>query len=265
MSRQKHSKPVLSNTLQPPCAPVCGQHPCRRTGSNWHLRLPYFRISRGAEHFIRGVGYLHSFGMTQAQREFRRAQELEPDFAMAYWGEAFTYQHPFFGQKDDGPGNALMRLGATSEERLAHAPTEREKGFLRAAEAYALTVGGMAERRTAWMHAMADLYEKFPDDDEVKAFYAASMLAAATVEGADRDRINMRAGALALRALQEERQPSGRCTLCNPRLRRPHSCTDCTGSCDCLRRYCAGCISRTAHAHSHLHSTRHVAGSLSME
>ena len=113
------------------------------------------------EHFIRGVGYLHSFGMVQAQNEFRSAQEIQPDFAMAYWGEAFTYQHPFFGQKDAGPGEALMRLGATSEERLAKAPTDREKGFLLAAEAYALTVGGMPERRIAWMNAMADLYARW--------------------------------------------------------------------------------------------------------
>jgi tetratricopeptide (TPR) repeat protein len=198
MPRQKHSKPVLTTLfclLALSFAVNIHAAELDRIGT---FDFPTSGSAAAQEHFIRGVGFLHSFGMTQAQREFRRAQELEPDFAMAYWGEAFTYQHPFFGQKDDGPGNALMRLGATSEERLAHAPTEREKGFLRAAEAYALTVGGMAERRTAWMHAMAALYEKFPDDDEVKAFYAASMLAAATVEGADRDRINMRAGALAL-------------------------------------------------------------------
>ncbi len=150
------------------------------------------------QHFLKGVGYLHSFGMTQAQEEFRKAQEIEPDFAMAYWGEAFTYQHPFFGQKSDSPGEALLRLGATSAERLAKAPTEREKGFLRAAEAYALTPGGMAERRIAWMNAMADLYASFPDDDEVKAFYAVALLAGATASGADSDRINMRAGAIAL-------------------------------------------------------------------
>lgn len=150
------------------------------------------------EHFILGVGYLHSFGLTQAQQEFLKAQELEPDFAMAYWGEAFTYQHPFFGQKDERPGQALMKLGASSEERLAKAPTEREKGFLRAAEAYALTPGGMPERRTAWMQAMAELYASFPEDDEVKAFYTVSMLAGATAAGPARDRINMRAGALAL-------------------------------------------------------------------
>jgi tetratricopeptide (TPR) repeat protein len=155
------------------------------------------------EHFIRGVGYLHSFGMAQAQDEFRSAQEIQPDFAMAYWGEAFTYQHPFFGQKDAGPGEALMRLGATSEERLAKAPTEREKGFLRAAEAYALTVGGMAERRIAWMNAMEDVYMQYPDDNEVKAFYAVAMLAAATASPADRERLNMRAGALALELFKE--------------------------------------------------------------
>jgi Tfp pilus assembly protein PilF len=150
------------------------------------------------QHFLLGVGYLHSFGLTQAQAEFRKAQEIEPDFAMAYWGEAFTYQHPFFGQLDDGPGQALMRLGTSHEARLAKAPTAREKGFLLAAEAYALTAGGMAERRTGWMHAMAELYRSFPDDDEVKAFYAVAMLAGATAAGPARNRINMQAGALAL-------------------------------------------------------------------
>lgn len=161
------------------------------------------------EHFNLGVGYLHSFGLTQAQSEFRKAQEIQPDFAMAYWGETFTYQHPFFGQKDERPGEALMKLGASSEERLAKAPTEREKGFIRAAEAYALTLGGMPERRTAWMDAMADLYHKYPDDDEVKAFYTVAMLAGATAAGPQRDRLNMQAGAMALQLFKENENHPG--------------------------------------------------------
>lgn len=171
--------------------------------------FPTSGSSAAQVHFELGVGYLHSFGMTQAQQEFRAAQEIDPDFAMAYWGEAFTYQHPFFGQKSASPGEALMKLGATSQERLAKAPTDREKGFLLAAEAYALTLGGMPERRTAWMNAMADLYEQYPDDDEVKAFYAASMLAGATAAGADRERINMQAGALALELFKKNEHHPG--------------------------------------------------------
>ena len=161
------------------------------------------------QHFLLGVGYLHSFGLTQAGEEFRKAQELDPDFAMAYWGETFTYQHPFFGQKDDRPGQALMRLGTSHEARLAKAPTQREKGFLRAAEAYALTTGGMPERRTAWMNAMAELYRNYPDDDEVKAFYTVSMLAGATAAGPDRNRLNMQAGALALQLFRKNSDHPG--------------------------------------------------------
>lgn len=165
--------------------------------------FPTSGSSAAQEHFLLGVGYLHSFGRTQARAEFQKAQELDPDFAMAYWGETFTYQHPFFGPKDDRPGQALMRLGTTHEARLAKAPTAKEKGYLRAAEAYALTDGGMAERRTAWMHAMAELYRSYPDDDEVKAFYTVSMLAGATAAGSDRIRINMQAGAMALQLFRK--------------------------------------------------------------
>ena len=203
MHSRNQSKPfmtVLSSLFVIPFAATIHAAELDRIGT---FDFPTSGSPAAQQHFIRGVGYLHSFGMAQAQAEFRSAQEIQPDFAMAYWGEAFTYQHPFFGQKDAAPGEALMRLGATSEERLAKAPTEREKGFLRAAEAYTLTLGGMAERRIAWMNAMADLYAQFPDDNEVKAFYAASMLAGATASGADSERINMRAGALALELFKE--------------------------------------------------------------
>ena len=161
-----------------------------------------FPSSANAEaqvHFELGVGYLHSFGFAQAQEEFQRAQALDPDFALAYWGETFTYNHPFIGEWDaQSPKAALNRLAATSEQRLAKAATAREKGFLRAAEAYAFTPGTVGNRRTAWMQAMQEVYAQFPDDDEVAAFTAVAMLAGATVAGEQAERLNMRAGAIAL-------------------------------------------------------------------
>jgi hypothetical protein len=36
--------------------------------------------------FIRGVLLLHNFEYEDARTEFRKAHELEPDFAMAAWG-----------------------------------------------------------------------------------------------------------------------------------------------------------------------------------
>ena len=89
----------------------------------------------------------------------------------------------------------------------------REKGFVRAAEAFAFTEGSLGEKRLAWMYAMQDLYEQFPDDREVAAFYAVSMISGATVSNDGRvlnnfltesgTEITMRAGAIAMDLFRE--------------------------------------------------------------
>ncbi len=163
------------------------------------------------KHFLLGVGYLHSFGWKQARGEFQKAQDIEPDFAMAYWGEAFSYNHPLIMPEGDpgAPIRVLNKLGATSAERLAKAPTEREKGFIRAAEAYAFDEGGVLGKRTAWMNAMKKHYEAFPDDFEVAAFYAVSLISAATAAGEQRDRTNFLAGSIALELFRENENHPG--------------------------------------------------------
>src|SRR3954468_4027709 len=46
------------------------------------------------ETFLRGLALLHNFEYPDAAEQFRKAQQIDPDFAMAYWGEAMTYTHP---------------------------------------------------------------------------------------------------------------------------------------------------------------------------
>ena len=64
---------------------------------------------------------------------FRAAQKLDPNFAMAYWGEAMSFSQAlwFFEEVDKGRA-ALAKLGATPAARMAKAKTPREQGFLRA-------------------------------------------------------------------------------------------------------------------------------------
>ena len=76
--------------------------------------------------FLKGVLLLHSFEFEDAAMEFRSAQEADPDFALAYWGEAMTYNHPLWRQQDRGAAlEALGRYGATPEARQDRAPSER--------------------------------------------------------------------------------------------------------------------------------------------
>src|ERR1051326_5116865 len=70
------------------------------------------------EPFLRGLAQLHNFEYPSAAKLFRKAQEIDPSFAMAYWGEAMTHTHPIWFQQD---------LPA-AREVLARAPQEDPAG-----------------------------------------------------------------------------------------------------------------------------------------
>ena len=128
------------------------------------------------EPFLRGLLLLHSFEFDDAAEAFREAQERDPGFAMAYWGEAMTYNHPLWAQVDLDKGRAtLNRLAPTPDARQDKAPTAREKAYLRAVETLYGT-GDKRERDWAYRRAMEHLAAQFPDDLDAAAFYALSIL-----------------------------------------------------------------------------------------
>jgi tetratricopeptide (TPR) repeat protein len=94
------------------------------------------------------------------------------------------------------PRAVLARLGPDRAARLAKAPTPREKGFLNAVEDL-WGEGDSRQRRIAYMNAMERLYNQFPQDDEVKTFYALSILSASSAVDDRTGRMNVKAGALA--------------------------------------------------------------------
>ena len=164
------------------------------------VSFPNSGSAEAQEPFYRGVLLMHSFEFRPAAEAFREAQTIDPDFALAYWGEAMTYNHPLWRSVDCENGRtALEKLAATPEERRKKAPTEREKMYLDAVEAlYAydglpLTTptqdvcgtsgpaGGKIDlnklkRDSDYMKAMKRLSEAYPEDDEARSFYALSIL-----------------------------------------------------------------------------------------
>ncbi len=126
--------------------------------------------------FIRGVLLLHSFEYADAKEAFVEAQRLDPGYAMAYWGEAMTYNHPLWSQTDlDAARAALTRLGSSPEARLAKAPTAYEKSWLTAVEAL-YGPGDKLARDRAYADAMRRVFDANPDDLEAASFYALALL-----------------------------------------------------------------------------------------
>jgi tetratricopeptide (TPR) repeat protein len=175
-----------------------------------NLNFPTSGSPEAQKHFLRGVAILHSFGWKQAIAEFQEAQKLDPDFAMAYWGETLCYNHPLATEQDaKTPREVLARLGATPEVRLAKAPTAREKGFLQAVEELWAEGDDWRARRVAYMEAMGRLHQQFPDDDEISTFYAVSLLSGSAALRDRTFRLEMKAGALAMNVFQDNPKHPG--------------------------------------------------------
>jgi tetratricopeptide (TPR) repeat protein len=128
------------------------------------------------KHFIEGVLLLHSFEYARARKAFAEASRIDPNFALAYWGEAMTYDHPIWGEYDrTGAIGVLNRLAPTAAERRAKAPTEREKMYLDAVEKL-FGEEGQPKVAAIYSAAMETITKRFPDDVEAQAFYSLSIL-----------------------------------------------------------------------------------------
>jgi tetratricopeptide (TPR) repeat protein len=143
------------------------------------------------EPFLHGLALMHSFEYPAAAADFRKAEAIDPSFAMAYWGEAMTFNHPVWNQQNRTAAlAALNKLDATSEARLAKAPTQREKDYLQTLDVL-YGDGPKKDRDQRYADAMAKLHEKYPQDIDAAALYALALLG--TQEGVRNERVYMQA------------------------------------------------------------------------
>ncbi|MGH9766018.1 MAG: hypothetical protein ACREAB_01185 [Blastocatellia bacterium] len=147
------------------------------------------------EHFLRGVAALHSFWYEEALEAFQAATKADPDFAMGYWGEAMTYNHPIWLQQDTEAGRkALARIKDTSKL------TAREKAFIDALRVL-YGEGDKLARDLAYAAAMEKMSRDFPDDLEAAAFHSLALLG--TVRPGDKGfQRQVKAGAIAQEVYQ---------------------------------------------------------------
>ena len=156
--------------------------------------------------FLRGLALLHNFQYPEAAAAFRAAQKIDPGFAMAYWGEAMTYNHGVWREQDSLAARAVLaRLGATPAERLAKALTAREKDYLRTLAVLYSNVGTKPGRDSAYAKAAAQLAKTYPDDVDAQLFHALSLLSLFPRT----DSTYLRAGAIAMKVMRAHPQHPG--------------------------------------------------------
>lgn len=127
----------------------------------------------------KGLALLHSFQYMEARQTFQQAEAADAKCAIAHWGTAMTeYEQlwEFPSPKQLAEGHKQIELA----QRLQPG-TEKEKGLVAAAAVFYQENGKLSqvERITAYSEVLQRLREQMPEDVEVGAFAALSLVALA--------------------------------------------------------------------------------------
>jgi tetratricopeptide (TPR) repeat protein len=154
------------------------EHVHASPGSEEGLGRAHMEISCSpavAARFDRALALLHNFWYRRALEGFQQVSNADPECAIAYWGTAMTYNHPFW----DAPSSAdeTAAWGWVQKGLAAKKMSPREKLYLNAVSALFKDAGDgpKAARDEGYREAMAAAHASFPDD-ETKLFYGLAIL-----------------------------------------------------------------------------------------
>src|SRR5919198_6416207 len=155
------------------CMPAAAQ------GELGTINFPTSATGAAQAAFLTGVKALHNFEFDTAGEAFRDAQKADPAFALAYWGEAMSFNHPLWAEQDIASARRVLeRLAPTASARSAKAPAGKERSLVEAVDVL-FGSGDKYARDVAYSAAMKRLHEQYRDDDEISTLYALSLLGTA--------------------------------------------------------------------------------------
>lgn len=143
-----------------------------------NLHHPVSTTSAEAQQFFdQGMRLVYAFNHDEAARSFRRAAELDPKLAMAWWGVALAvgpnYNLPVDPEHEKFAVDAIDRAGAMS----ANAP-QIEKDYIAALAArYSHAADPDYQKlNAAYAKAMEALSRKYPEDLDAATLFADSLM-----------------------------------------------------------------------------------------
>jgi tetratricopeptide (TPR) repeat protein len=140
-------------------------------------RFPVTTKSKRAQAFIdQGVNLAYGFNHGEAARAFREAARLDPECAMAHWGEALVLGPNINAAM--APEDEPKALAAVQKaQKLKSKASARERALIEAlAQRYSGKAEDRAARDKAYADAMRDVVKRFPDDLDAAALFAEAIM-----------------------------------------------------------------------------------------
>jgi tetratricopeptide (TPR) repeat protein len=123
-----------------------------------------------------GLNLAYAFNHAEARRAFREAARLDPDLAMAYWGQALVLGpniNALMEPNEEPQAYELVQKAASMKARV----TPREQAYIDAlTQRYSGTAADRQPRDAAYADAMRRVHERFPDDLDAAMLYVESVM-----------------------------------------------------------------------------------------
>ena len=154
------------------------QIPALMTGLGQHHHTISTKSPEAQRFFDQGLTLVFGFNHEEAERSFRRAAELDPESAMAFWGVALALG-PCINNSDLDPPHERAAYEAVQKAlSLASSATERERDYI---QALAKRYSGdpridLRKLDADYARAMRDLSKRYPDDLDASTLYAESLM-----------------------------------------------------------------------------------------
>ncbi len=134
------------------------------------------KSAEAQRYFDQGLAFVYAFNHDEAEASFREAARLDPNLAMAYWGEALALGPNINLPEDDQRGKAAY-AAVTKAQSLEPGASEEERGYIDAlAKRYASDGKMRPEQQRAYADAMRALWKGHPDDPDAGALFAESLM-----------------------------------------------------------------------------------------
>jgi tetratricopeptide (TPR) repeat protein len=134
------------------------------------------KSAEAQRYFDQGLAFVYAFNHDEAEASFREAARLDPNLAMAYWGEALALGPNINLPEDDQRGREAF--GAISKAKsLESGAGEEERAYIDALSKRYASDGKMRpEQQRAYADAMRELWKRHSDDPDAGALFAESLM-----------------------------------------------------------------------------------------
>ena len=133
--------------------------------------------SEAQRFFNQGLTFIFAFNHDESVRSFKRAAELDPNLAMAYWGIALALGPNINLDVDPEREKAAYKAVQKALALSANAP-EQERAYIESlAKRYSIDPkADLKKLAVDYKNAMGELVKRYPDDLDAATLYAESMM-----------------------------------------------------------------------------------------